>query len=164
MVAAAVWFKCLGGKWRNLAPSNLFEVGSFGFKKGSIQTNKYANSEMRKALQAFGEKFGCHSCGIRRSWTVSSLWKNSPGKNWTFHGDHQPPLKFASKSTLCRLYPQCPSCSSKQAAAVRSGKGKLVLPSFLSCRAYHFWLPWPLLSDPVMHYIVPIIKHFQSLL
>jgi len=77
-----VIFKGLGGRFLCVAPSDVARPGAFFRMKGSLPaTLEYANQVEKRALDGFGAKFGCHSCG--RKEMVQYI------------GDHMPPKKVA---------------------------------------------------------------------
>jgi hypothetical protein len=124
----------------------------------------YADTASRTKLQSIGKRHGCHSCGAKRAWQWSKLGRRAPGSgglfSWSFHADHQPPVKYFNRSPAfpswmwlrdClgmgmkeqRFFPQCPSCSQLQAAACKSDTRTLIVHH--ASRLYHAWLPAPLL-------------------
>jgi hypothetical protein len=108
-------FVALGGRFWALSPSSLSSVGAFSrTARGSLPaTLSYADASQRAIVQQFGRRFGCHTCGAR-----------FPVR---FNADHIPPLsevrtlnaspwrRLLNRPVKQRFYPQCVSCSSKQA-------------------------------------------------
>jgi rare lipoprotein A (peptidoglycan hydrolase) len=94
----------------------LFKPGKYA--KRSIparSTSSRLRAKERRVLNKIGNKYGCHSCGVK-----------SPGiksKNWI--ADYQPVTRLKRKGQKQRLYPHCSSCSSKQGGyASQYGKRK----------------------------------------
>lgn len=121
-------YAILGGRLTSLSPSNLSSVGAFGRRAASLPASRiYATDAQRRQLADMGRRFGCHTCGVKRSF------------QWI--ADHQPPQKIAAlrdarwwkrlpflgAPTSQRFFPQCAPCSQKQAAAVRVLAGRSVL-------------------------------------
>ncbi|CDJ65330.1 hypothetical protein, conserved [Eimeria necatrix] len=118
----------LGGRLFRLSPSSLVAPGAFSQHALSLAASTmYASETERRLIKRLGLRFGCHTCGTRSSRT-----------RWV--ADHQPPTAqvLRYEETLSgriigtlrrllggpkywpqRLYPQCESCSLKQAVAVR---------------------------------------------
>lgn len=77
-----VIFKGFGGRFSSVAPSDVARPGAFFRMKGSLPaTYEYASQVQKRALDGFGAKFGCHSCGRKEM--------------LQYIGDHMPPKKVA---------------------------------------------------------------------
>jgi hypothetical protein len=123
-MAGTTMFSGLGGALRAVAPSNIRYPGAFASKSLSAAGSSYASESQRAALNAMGQRLGCHTCGVRRA---------------SFVGDHQPPNKLARPWEEQRFYPQCTACSSRQGAALAGDRQLLCAHTAL--RAHHIWLP-----------------------
>lgn len=77
-------------------------------------TSSRLRTKERRVLNRVGNKYGCHSCGTKKSGTKSGNWI----------ADHQPPTALRKKGQRQRLYPHCTRCSSKQGWQVRKAKKK----------------------------------------
>lgn len=113
-------FIALGGRYWALSPSGLATLGAFSHRsRGSLPaTLAYASAAERAAIQRLGQRFGCHTCGSRE------ILRSPP----RFIADHMPPLsevrvlnaamwrRVLSQPVKQRFYPQCVTCSGKQAA------------------------------------------------
>ncbi|MFD3446720.1 DNRLRE domain-containing protein [Microbacteriaceae bacterium 4G12] len=67
------------------------------------------SAQTRRAINRLGNKYGCHSCGAKRSGT----------KSGNYIPDHQPPNSIAGNRKQ-RLYPHCSACSRKQGGRLGS--------------------------------------------
>ena len=166
-----IW-RCLGGRFASVAPSDLWRRGAFAFSGPAAQgvpvpmvssgQAVYADSVARSQLQTLGKQYGCHSCGITRAWRWDTFFKRGAGAGrWgiykTFHADHQPPVKFARPGEAQRFFPQCPTCSTLQAASCRTDVRVLLVHTAM--RRWHIWWPWPLLATLGR----PVVDRFVSL-
>lgn len=120
-------FLALGGRFWRLAPSSLSHLGALAnTARGSLPaTLAYASKAEREAIQAFGRRFGCHTCGVRPR---PRLLPSPFAKRVIYHADHQPPLSEVKRANAAmwrrvlnapvrqRFYPQCTTCSSKQSS------------------------------------------------
>ena len=134
-------YKAMGGRFSSVMPSNVGRVGAVACESRPAVGVEYAGERVRRELLHLLRRDGCHHCGKRRGFEVVA--------------DHMPPNKFAkaqmaaaaSRRSLWhvpglrplakalgistgpprqRFYPQCPACSQKQAAAIRSDKTRLI--------------------------------------
>lgn len=71
-------YKVMGGKSRNLMPSDLFKAGAMAHESLPALGKQYAGDLGRKELKVMMRRDGCHHCGKRKGLTV---------------GDHIPPNK-----------------------------------------------------------------------
>lgn len=82
-----------------------------GNANGSIPANGPGiRSQDRPPINAFGNKYGCHTCGRPTPGTKSGNWVP----------DHQPSSKLAKPGQSQRLFPHCLPCSQKQGGEVRA--------------------------------------------
>ncbi|WP_025753467.1 DNRLRE domain-containing protein [Priestia megaterium] len=98
---------------RALKSVDLFKPGKYA--KHSIparSTSSRLNKKERKVLNKIGNKYGCHSCGVKTPGTKSGNWI----------ADHQPVTKLNKKKKKQRLYPHCTKCSSRQGGLTRHKK------------------------------------------
>lgn len=145
-------FKLLGGKYRNVMPSDLFYPGSMAVESvAAINGPKYADMIQKREVGRINRRYGCHSCGAKRK---------------EFICDHQPPsgrlepsmqiigaadqfgfgqvlrkvfdsLQIKIPPPPQRFFPHCRNCSQKQAVAVRNKRRVLVM-HFGGMKPYHF--------------------------
>jgi hypothetical protein len=79
---------------------------------------KPAEKAVRTRVQSYGDRFGCHACGVMAA--------NDPYQTWT--ADHCPPTKLGPAALAYLgltdveryLFPQCKVCSNKQSGVVRT--------------------------------------------
>lgn len=168
-----VTFYLLRGKLRNLGPSHIFQPGAFAVEKiPLLSINTLATHNDRKLIQEFGRRYGCHTCGQSYPpcwYDIRKFFKNTirghpKTASVNYISDHVPPqaladkplkpmLKMRNKNQLGALYPQCETCSLKQAHKVKSylnGKysyrsSAYIFTHVTSVRLHKLWIPWPLL-------------------
>lgn len=115
-------YKGLGGRFWSVAPSSFTQLGSFArIAKSLPATDAYATVAERKVIGKLGRTLGCHTCGTRM---IGQTGLKSGTK---FVADHIPPKSAAKQMNTrwfrkllgirvkYRFYPQCVTCSSKQA-------------------------------------------------
>ena len=119
-------FVAVGGRFRAVAPSSLWHPGAFA--RGSVPARgaAYAGSSQKEALNDFGRRTGCHSCGDRRA---------AP-----YIGDHMPPNSLVRAGESQRFYPHCKRCSNAQGGSLSSRKHRVITHAS-SFRIYHIWPP-----------------------
>jgi hypothetical protein len=149
-------FTALGGRFWALSPSSLSTLGAYAnTAQASLPaTLAYASGAERTAIQQFGRRFGCHTCGARP-------WLLRGRTRLRYHADHMPPLaevkvmnrqlwrRVLSAPVQQRFYPQCSSCSSKQgrllaertALARKLGSPRLTFRGAVSTSAAVFHAP-----------------------
>lgn len=133
-------FRSLGGRFSRVLPSSLLSPGAFSRDwVPATYGMQHANTKQREAIQIIGRHHGCHSCGRKRG--VAN-----------FIADHQPPSKTLvadSEMLSQRFFPQCENCSSQQGGLLAhtnyASNPAHIKPHPLSLRAYHIFLPLPLL-------------------
>ncbi|WP_328238051.1 RHS repeat-associated core domain-containing protein, partial [Shouchella miscanthi] len=82
-----------------------FKPGAYAKKSiPARSTSSRLNKKERRVLNKIGDKYGCHSCGIKNPGTKSGNWI----------GDHQPVTALNRYRKKQKLYPHCKACSSKQ--------------------------------------------------
>eukprot|EP00210_Caulerpa_lentillifera_P005975 g5710.t1 len=149
IILGVACYKLLGGRFRNLMPSDLCYAGAHAVESIPARSSSYATDQEKQILGTFFKKHGCHSCGTRSGDLI---------------GDHIPPNKYAQladpraladqlgfgkqvrtimnlldikiPTTAQRFYPQCSRCSIKQSHAVRMNRQVLVY-HYGGPRAYH---------------------------
>jgi hypothetical protein len=84
-------FLALGGRFWAVSPSGLSTLGAYAnTARASLPaTLAYASGPERAAIQEFGRKFGCHSCGAR-PWRLTAAITG--GTRLRYNADHMPPL------------------------------------------------------------------------
>ncbi|KAI8468344.1 MAG: hypothetical protein J3K34DRAFT_523049 [Monoraphidium minutum] len=134
-------YKTAGGRFSSVMPSDLASPGALAFESIPAAGREYARPTARRELARIFRRDGCHHCGTRRGPVI---------------GDHMPPNKLvfsqgasgqlgawlgdlpvirqvraltgATKGAVRqRYFPQCQSCSIKQATTLRHGKRVLVV-------------------------------------
>ncbi|XP_071804163.1 uncharacterized protein [Asterias amurensis] len=149
-------FKCLGGRFSSVLPSNLLHPGAFA-REGLSASFNYASNKQKRSLRVVGKKYGCHTCGRRRL------------KTKDFVADHQPPLAVIRERLMTRktwydvifrrrlrelkFYPQCNTCSDTQGVHLRTAfrpglrvwKWRHIVTHSTALRLYHLYLPLPVL-------------------
>ncbi|KAL3159584.1 hypothetical protein ABBQ38_009997 [Trebouxia sp. C0009 RCD-2024] len=152
-----ILYKMMGGRYRNVMPSDLFKRGALA--RGSLPApgKRYASENFRDELRILMRRDGCHHCGKKQGRTVGDhippnkqVWGSS--KDLTSQvqelmgTSRRKPLRTkppgTSKNSLWlrvqrwlgfhpilpqRYYPQCTSCSNKQSQAVKMDKRTLVV-------------------------------------
>ncbi len=139
-LSSMVVFRALGGRFSRVLPSSLLSPGAYA--RDWLPTTRgmhYATDSQREAIQAIGQRHGCHSCGSKRG--VAN-----------FIADHQPPNKVLlvnSKMLTQRFLPQCKHCSLQQGGVLSginyASNPAHIKPHPLSLRLYHMFLPLPFL-------------------
>lgn len=167
--AALVGVACfigLGGRFWRLSPSGLAHLGALSdTARGSLPaTVAYATRAEREAIQALGRRFGCHSCGAR----PLSILRPAP---FAFVADHQPPLasvrvanaaawrRLLGRTVSQRFYPQCTSCSGKQAALL-SERASLAKTLGSARKAFFDASHRGTQSVAVLHWPSPLRPHY----
>lgn len=142
VVLGFMGFALVGGRLRELLPSDLRYPGAMARESLRAPGQAYANDTTRRELGILFKRYGCHTCGTRTG---------------EFVGDHMPPNKVVhgssssrgggggifrrgvvgmyqraiyggfSKGARQRYYPQCRPCSQLQAAAVQNNVKRLRL-------------------------------------
>ena len=123
-------FALVGGRLRELLPSDLRYPGAMARESLRAPGREYASDTARRELGVLFRRYGCHTCGTRAG---------------DFVGDHMPPNKVVHgtphrgglfrrgvqgvyqraiygglwKGKRQRYYPQCRPCSQHQAVAVQ---------------------------------------------
>lgn len=141
-VGGLLVFRALGGKFKNVLPSNLLFPGAFANNGVPVGLLQKANSSIRKKMLYIGRRYGCHSCGSR----TQSL----------YIVDHQPPSMVVKQSMntsgethlVQQVFPHCVKCSVRQGSAcglLKNGKvpSAPVVTHASSLRFYHAFLPLP---------------------
>lgn len=106
-----ILYKLMGGRFRNLMPSDLFKPGSLA--RGSLPAPgaQYASEMFRDELKILMRRDGCHHCGKTKGKTI---------------GDHIPPNKLAHgsrKEVQSQLKKALGVASRKRPVAKGAGKG-----------------------------------------
>ena len=97
-----VGFRSTGGKFQQVAPSNVFATGRYA-RGSSPATGAKTTTSQRATIQNIGAKSKCHHCGKSAT---------------NYIGDHIPPTSCANG--MCqRLYPQCRNCMKIQSHNTR---------------------------------------------
>ncbi|KAF0989407.1 hypothetical protein HZS_880 [Henneguya salminicola] len=96
-VSILIYKFILWEKFFRVLSSNLMSPGAFSHECARILANgnSYASSNVRKLINIFGNKYGCHTCG----------WKSED-----YVADHIPPNTVAKNNIIAGvqyLYPQC---------------------------------------------------------
>lgn len=131
-VSSVLIFRALGGRFTSVLPSSLLRPGAFAREWLPAKGPDYATQGQKNLIQAYGRKYGCHSCG----------------KRWPSHfvADHQPPSSTLKNSlTQQFFFPQCPRCSNIQGSFVGGSGSKFIRTHPFSLRLYHLFLPVPLI-------------------
>ena len=128
-------FRLLGGRFWAISPSSYTNIGSFA-RRSLPATENYATRLQRIQIEQMGRRWGCHTCGSKRGWSLlSSLRKaGATSRSHSFVGDHMPPKSVAAqmnarwwrrrllrRTVPYRFYPQCVTCSSQQGSLLSSG-------------------------------------------
>lgn len=141
-------FKFMGGRFRSVMPSDLLKVGAIGKESLPAGGPAYATEEKRGEILRFFRRDGCHHCGTRKGPSIGDhmppnkmvaetikAMKKTLGLHKLFN---MPYVRKAAASMNIpvgpprqRYYPQCQSCSQKQASAVRMGRSILVMHEVL---------------------------------
>jgi hypothetical protein len=136
-------FKIVGGSFRAIMPSDLTKVGALAKESIPAAGMQYATDEKRRELIRMFRRDGCHHCGNKRGMVIGDhmppnkhviqkteaaltqvvdrMYKNSMFRN-TMGALGLRPLSDIKQ----RYYPQCVTCSQKQAAAVRNDRSHRV--------------------------------------
>lgn len=138
--------------FRCLAPSEIIHEGSFAHGNGWLpaDSDHYVNEGQRILIYHFAKKYGCHHCGLIKR----------DCDNVKFHGDHIPVTKHVKhgiRSIVAgkqKFYPQCESCSNHQGIYVAKNKRHLRYHRINSFRAWHLWIPTPLIYFCVVKFLV----------
>lgn len=131
LVQAAVGlvaFKVLGGKFRNLMPSDVRYPGALARVSIPARGISYANDVQKAIVADLFKQFGCHHCGKR---TGESISDHMP-PNVIVHGPRKllinsKNLQKTDEAAGQRFYPQCRDCIKLQSTALRHGGRRLVL-------------------------------------
>ncbi|GMH72349.1 hypothetical protein TrRE_jg5939 [Triparma retinervis] len=137
-------FVLLGGTFQSTSPSSLFSPGAFARSSVPAPSAAYATPREKRLLISLYRKHGCHTCGTRANLQVI--------------GDHVPPNVVVKAiggklNSIKQVFlPHCPSCSSKQGAALTrslvDGKWKGVgKASVVHFRPRLFWAAGTLVAN-----------------
>ena len=150
VILGTVAFKLTGGSFRSIMPSDLVKPGALANQSIPAAGMQYATDEKRRELIRMFRRDGCHHCGTTRGAVVGDHMP--PNKHVV-----QKAEAFATQvmervtrvgavrrvmlaagirpdslvGTTQRYYPQCVSCSQKQAVAVRNDKSARVFHTVL---------------------------------
>eukprot|EP00193_Tetraselmis_chui_P007693 CAMPEP_0177765350 /NCGR_PEP_ID=MMETSP0491_2-20121128/7947_1 /TAXON_ID=63592 /ORGANISM="Tetraselmis chuii, Strain PLY429" /LENGTH=261 /DNA_ID=CAMNT_0019281697 /DNA_START=41 /DNA_END=823 /DNA_ORIENTATION=+ len=114
----AVFYKALGGRFRNILPSNLAMPGAFASQSIFAKDASYCTPAQKNELIRAFRRDGCHTCGVRGGRRVI--------------GDHQPPNKVvygsseaaqASRVSSKDLSGSFTNAASKAATSLATGRG-----------------------------------------
>lgn len=135
-VFGLVAFKVLGGRYRNVMPSNLIRPGALARSSIPSRGRNYANEVEAGLIKDLYKRYGCHHCGSTHGESIADhMPANLMAKRAMFKGFLRR-LFPREKAIRQRLYPQCTSCMKLQSAALRHGKPSLVFH-------YHRGFPLP---------------------
>jgi len=171
--------------WLTILPSSLFHRGSFARRWLVASSADYADALQKRNLHLIGQRYGCHSCGIKLSvakqqWRAllranpsesEGLMRNLKMKTSKeepvigYVGDHIPPSALNAKAKRKKeqiFLPQCPSCSSLQSVAVRNKRPTLVMQHWSRLTWQDLFLPFPLLVVPFSPLFPLWISHFSA--
>jgi RHS repeat-associated protein len=81
-------------------------------REGTPASGPRATAAERRQVNAEGDKYGCHTCGVPKS--------GRPNGNWT--PDHQKPSALNPNGASQKLYPHCDTCSRRQGGEVTAEK------------------------------------------
>ena len=150
VVLGTIAFKLTGGSFRTIMPSDLVKPGALANQSIPAAGMQYATDEKRRELIRMFRRDGCHHCGKTRGPVVGDHMP--PNKHVV-----QKAEAFATQvlervtrvgavrramvaagirpdavvTPRQRYYPQCVSCSQKQAVAVRNDRGARVFHTVL---------------------------------
>ncbi|EDV20357.1 uncharacterized protein TRIADDRAFT_61091 [Trichoplax adhaerens] len=140
-VAAGITFKIAGGRFKSVLPSSFFKAGAFAHSCIPAKGQMYATKKEKWLLTSLGRKYGCHTCGSRRS--------------KFYFGDHIPPNTLLRKGEQQVFYPQCNQCSSLQGGLLSGNKSNFKLKTHaLSLRLYHLYLPFPFILMAIRQFAI----------
>ena len=136
-------FKLVGGSFRSIMPSDLTKIGAIAKESMPAAGMQYAGEEKRRELLRMYRRDGCHHCGTRKGMVIGDHMP--PNKHVQQHAEtamvqlvdrmykvpsFRTSMQLLGISPLSgikqRYYPQCASCSQKQAAAIRNDRSHRV--------------------------------------
>jgi hypothetical protein len=131
-----VAYKVLGGRVRNVMPSNLIRPGAHAHSSIPARGVRYANDVESGLIKDLFKRYGCHHCGRRRGSAIADHMPANMLAKEAMAGNFFTRMLGKQTAVAQRLYPQCLSCSKLQGAALRHGKQRLVFH-------YHRGIPQP---------------------
>ena len=135
-VFGLVAYKVLGGRVRNVMPSNVIRPGAHAHSSIPARGVRYANDVESGLIKDLFKRYGCHHCGQRRGSAIADHMPANMVAKEAMAGNFFTRLLGKQILVQQRLYPQCLSCSKLQSSALRHGKHRLVFH-------YHRGLPQP---------------------
>lgn len=131
-----VAYKVLGGRLRNVMPSNVIRPGAHAHSSIPSRGIRYANDVESGLIKDLFRRYGCHHCGRRHGSAIADHMPANMIAKEAMAGNFFTRLLGIRPVLSQRLYPQCLSCSQLQSTALRHGKHKLVFH-------YHRGIPQP---------------------
>ena len=150
VVLGTVAFKLTGGSFRSVMPSDLIKPGALANQSIPAAGMQYATDEKRRELIRMFRRDGCHHCGRTRGAVVgdhmppnkhvvqkAGAFATQLMERVTRVGAVRRAMLAAGVrpdalvGTAQRYYPQCVSCSQKQAVAVRNDRSVRVFHTVL---------------------------------
>lgn len=136
-------FKLVGGSFRTVMPSDLTKVGALARESIPAAGMQYAGEEKRRELIRMFRRDGCHHCGTKKGMVIGDHMP--PNKHvqekaeaaisqavdaLSRYSGFRKFFDIVGIGQIARIqqryYPQCASCSQKQAVAVRNGRSHSV--------------------------------------
>lgn len=96
----------------------LLEIGPHARDGVALENGDIEADGVRELVNEAGNKYGCHSCGVRKSGLSSG------DDNWV--PDHQPPTKLVKPGTPQTAYPHCNTCYRRQGGQTRKVQAEWV--------------------------------------
>ena len=150
VLLGTIAFKLTGGSFRTIMPSDLVKPGALANQSIPAAGMQYATDEKRRELIRMFRRDGCHHCGKTRGPVVGDHMppnKHVVQKAEAFATqvlERVTRVGAVRRAMLAagvrpdavivprqRYYPQCVSCSQKQAVAVRTDRGARVFHTVL---------------------------------
>lgn len=131
-----VAYKVLGGRVRNVMPSNVIRPGAHAHSSIPARGVRYANDVESGLIKDLFKRYGCHHCGRRQGAAIADHMPANMLAKEAMAGNFFTRLFGKQIVVEQRLYPQCLPCSKLQSAALRHGKHRMVFH-------YHRGIPQP---------------------
>lgn len=131
-----VAYKVLGGRLRNVMPSDVIRPGAHAHSSIPSRGIRYANDVESGLIKDLFKRYGCHHCGRRRGSCIADHMPANMRAKEAMAGNFFTRLLRIQPTVSQRLYPQCLPCSKLQSTVLRHGKHKLVFH-------YHRGIPQP---------------------
>eukprot|EP01026_Neomeris_dumetosa_P060718 TRINITY_DN5726_c0_g2_i1.p1 TRINITY_DN5726_c0_g2~~TRINITY_DN5726_c0_g2_i1.p1 ORF type:complete len:329 (-),score=38.46 TRINITY_DN5726_c0_g2_i1:304-1290(-) len=149
-ISGIIIFKSVGGRFRNLLPSDVLKPGAMAVESLPAKGKEYVTGTQKQELKRLYKTYGCHHCGTKSGPPIGD---HMPCNKFVWGGAKEPPKyktitnpfnkKFREALGLPvgpppqRYYPQCRKCSNIQAAVVRANKGTKLIVHFGNIQKEH---------------------------